>query len=51
MLSLIFRNGENSRVEELENLEKNWLHLSHFREKSTGFHMIQMKKTLMKLWI
>ena len=48
---ITFRNGENSRVEELGNLEKNWLCLSHLREKSTGFHMIQMKNILMKLWI
>ena len=38
-------------MEELENLEKNWLCLSHLREKSTGFHKIQMKNILMTLWI
>ena len=43
-LSWIFQNGENSRVKELENLEKNWQCLCPLREKSTGFHMIQMKK-------
>ena len=50
-LSQIFQNGESSRVTELENLEKISLCLSHLRENSTCFHMIQLKKLLMKLWI
>ena len=32
-------------------MEKNWLCLSHLREKSKSIHMIQMKNLLMKLWI
>ena len=50
-LSKIFQNGENSRVKDMENLEKNWLCLCHFWEKSTVFHMIQVKNRFMKLRI
>ena len=35
----------------IRELRKNWQCLSHLREKSTGFHMIQMTKILTKLWI
>ena len=43
--------GRELESKNLDNLEKNWLCLSHLREKNTGFHMIQMKNILKKSWI
>ena len=44
----VWRELESKR---LGDLEKNWLCLSHLREQSTGFHMIQLKNLSMKFWI